>query len=275
MTIASSSEAQRRRGDGLIRGELATFDAHGRAVPAHLQAPAHQRTRRHFLCCQPAIEYGEIHRRTLAALGVEGAIPVSEFAARAEVVLEVLRSDPGTANVLNGVHVPFLLPPAAGTDPGEALEAWVEGVRRAFVERFPARTFTNHHKGGLAGRLAVVPGSRHDRLLRSVREGWVVGHYFPCLGEYSVPAAIEQVRRLPECFLLAGGIDTAAALVGSPDLLVRTDGYPPLLWLAALQGERAGVGYHFEAYGYDLTFNRRVHLGQAAESWASGLVVTG
>jgi hypothetical protein len=253
------------------------FDPHGRAVPTGLQAPVHQRTRRHFLCRQPAIDYGDIHRRTVASLGVKDAVPVSvsEFAARAEKILESLRSDPDTANVLKGVHVPFLLPPAAGTDPGEVLEAWLEGVRRAFAERFPERTFTNHHKGGLAGKLAIAPGSRHDRLLRAVREGWVVGYYFLCLSEYSVPAAIEQVQHLPESFLLAGGIDTAAALVGSPDLLLRTDGYPPLLWLAALQGEKEGVGYHFEAYGYNLTFNRRVHLGQAAESWASGLIVIG
>jgi hypothetical protein len=35
------------------------------------------------------------------------------------------------------------------------------------------------------------------------------------------------------------------------------------------------VGYHFEAYGHNLTFNRRPHFGQAAEYWASGLVVLG
>jgi hypothetical protein len=39
--------------------------------------------------------------------------------------------------------------------------------------------------------------------------------------------------------------------------------------------ESAKAGYHFEAYGYNLTFNRRVHFDQVAESWASGLVVLG
>ncbi|XLM23265.1 hypothetical protein MKD33_18855, partial [Chromobacterium piscinae] len=61
-----------------------------------------------------------------------------------------------------------------------------------------------------------------------------------------------------------------AAFIGSPDLLLRRDGYPPLLWLSGLDGEKEGVGYHFEAYGYDLTFNRRVHQNMAAEYWASG-----
>ena len=35
----------------------------------------------------------------------------------------------------------------------------------------------------------------------------------------------------------------------------------------------AGIGYHFEAYGYNLTFNRRPHLGHAAEYWSSGISV--
>ena len=44
-------------------------------------------------------------------------------------------------------------------------------------------------------------------------------------------------------------------------------------WLAGLQGEKPGIGYHFEAYGYNLTFNRRPHLDQTAEYWWSGVTV--
>jgi hypothetical protein len=83
------------------------------------------------------------------------------------------------------------------------------------------------------------------------------------------------MQSLPEHFLLSGGYDTSAALVGTPDLLLRTDGYPPLLWLAAVQTDKPLVAYHFEAYGYNLTFNRRVHFGQAAEYWNSGLTILG
>lgn len=61
--------------------------------------------------------------------------------------------------------------------------------------------------------------------------------------------------------------------MGVPDLLLRTDGYPPLLWLTGLAGEKPGIGYHFEAYGHDLTVNRRAHLGQTAEYWWSGISV--
>jgi len=64
-------------------------------------------------------------------------------------------------------------------------------------------------------------------------------------------------------------------MIATPDLLLRTDGYPPLLWLGALQGEKEQVGYHFEAYGYNLTFNRKPHFNQVAEYWCAGLVVLG
>ena len=99
--------------------------------------------------------------------------------------------------------------------------------------------------------------------------------YLPCLLEYSIPAALEQMATLPEHFLLAGGLDTSAAFVSLPGLLLRKDGYPPLLWFSGLAAEKDGVGYHYEAYGYNLTFNRRAHLGKVAEYWASALVVLG
>ena len=52
----------------------------------------------------------------------------------------------------------------------------------------------------------------------------------------------------------------------------QAKGYPPLLWLSGL-ASTADEGHYFEAYGYNLTFNRRMHFGQAAEYWDSGLVV--
>ena len=146
-------------------------------------------------------------------------------------------------------------------------------VADAYQEKFPDYRFTNHHKTGLTGRLSVQPNSRHEHLIDAMADKDVVGVYFPCLSEYSIPAALQRIATLPEHLLLAGGFDTCAALVATPGLLMRTDGYPPLLWLSALASEKESVGYHFEAYGYNLTFNRRPHLGHAAEYWSSGISV--
>jgi hypothetical protein len=222
------------------------------------------------------IDYADIHARLNKHLGISGGISVAEFEQRAEAILKKLSDDPQTSAVTQGVAVPFFLPKADYADYGDTLEGvYLHAVQSAFAEKLPDYLFVNHHKGGLTGKLGIAPQSRHQRLLAAMQQDQVVGYFFPCLTEYSLPATLEQIDKLPEQFLLAGGFDTSAALIGSPDLLLRTDGYPPLLWLAALSGEKENVGYHFEAYGYNLTFNRRPHFGKAAEYWASGLVVLG
>ncbi len=262
--------------DLTAQNETALFDEHGRCIPAGISAPAHRTTRRYFALTQPAIDYAAIHARTTKYLGTPGDIGVEEFARRADAILLKLRDNPQMRDIANGAGVPFLLPRATHPDYGDALEhVYIEAVRNAFTEEFPQYRFTNHHKGSLAGKLGIAPGSRHERLIQAMQAGPVVGYYFPCLTEYSVPATRERMASLPGEFLLAGGFDTSAALVGTPGLLERSDGYPPLLWLAALQAEKELVGYYYEAYGYNLTFNRRPHFGQAAEYWASGLVVLG
>ncbi len=252
------------------------FDVHGRCIPSELAAAAHRKTRRYFAFAQPEINYANIHARITSRLGIPTGISAMEFERRAEAILQRLRDDPMTSGIANGVRVPIILPKASYPDYGEALEQiYLPAVNNAFAEKFPEYNFVNHHKSGLAGKLGVASQSRHQRLLAAMQQDRVVGYFFPCLTEYSIPAVLEQIGKLPEQFLLAGGFDTSAALIGSPDLLLRTDGYPPLLWLAALSGEKENVGYHFEAYGYNLTFNRRPHFGQVAEYWASGLVVLG
>ncbi len=252
------------------------FDENGRCIPADIQAEHHVKTRRYFIFDQPEIDYELIYGRLTKHLAIQSVITAQEFAARAEKILDNLRQNPQTRNILNGVHVPFMLPAAENGDIGSLVEhTYINAVKSSFQELFPNNSFTNHHKAGLEGKLSMAVGSRHENLLNAQSEQLVVGYYFPCLMEYSVPAAIEQISHMPAQFLLAGGYDTSAALVGSPSLLLRKEGYPPVLWMAALDTEKAGVGYHYEAYGYNLTFNRKPHFDRVAESWASGLVVVG
>jgi hypothetical protein len=252
------------------------FDDHGRRIPSDEKSPVHQESRRYFICEQPEINYADIHARLGKHLGLGDVISVAEFETRAEAILEGLHKNVATADITKGVQVPFLLPKASYSDYGQAMEeVYLPAVQQAFKEKLPDYDFVDHNKGGLKTKLGVVPASRHERLLERMREAAVVGYYFPCLSEYSVPGAFEQLQALPETFLLAGGFDTSAAFVATPDLLLRREGYPPLLWLAALLGEKEAVGYHFEAYGYNLTFNRRTQFGDAAEYWSHGLVVLG
>ena len=255
------------------------FDEYGRCLPTNVTAEVHQKIRRWFVCVQPEIDYAAIHQRISTHLDAPNAISAKDFQDRAEAILRKLEADPATATLTKSIRVPFFLPKISDIltrDIGEGLEnTYLKAVDKAFVDTYPKYTSTNHHKEGLTGKLSVAPGTRHDRLLDAVSKDVVVGYFFLTLTEYTVAAAMEKIKQLPEQFLLNGGIDTCAAMIGSPSLLMRADGYPPVIWMAALAEANPDAGYHFEAYGYNLTFNRRVHFNQVAESWASAVVVLG
>lgn len=252
--------------------KTAYFDQYGRCIPEALMAKVYEQSRRYFSVVQPKINYAETYQRFDRVFDIANDLSLQEFERRAEAILNVL-SDTG---ITQSVGVPIILPKADYSDIGQAIDdIYLKAVQQSFNAMFPDYSFVNHNSSSLAGQFSIASGSRHDKLIDAMKEGVVVAYFFPCLLEYSVPAAIEQISHLPEQFLLAGGFDTAAAFIGNPDLLVRKDGYAPLLWMSGLNVETEGVGYHFESYGYDLTFNRRVHLAKVAEYWASSLVVLG
>lgn len=259
------------------KSQTGLFDAYGRCIPGtQLHKPAFAESRRYFRLQPPPMDMAAMYQRLTTHLQIGSAVSLEAFEARVAAIMAKVKADPATAGICHGVAVPFMLPVQGLSDIGTQLESrYLPAVKAAFEQVYPDKTFTNHHKGSLSGKLSIALGSRHERLLDKQAQAVVVGVYFPALMEYSLPAALEKVAQLPEHFLLAGGFDTAAAMISAPDLLLRTDGYPPVLWMAALDTEKAGVNYLFEAYGYHLTFNRKPHFDQAAESWASGLVVLG
>ncbi len=256
--------------------EQGFFDENGRCIPGQINAPVHLETRRYFICEQPVIDYAEIYARSINYLGIENTISAKEFEQRAKGILQGLADSQACKNILKGVRIPFILPKADYKDLGLAFEkTYLNAIERAYQDEFPNYDFTNHFQGKLAGNMQITPNSRHEQLLKAMVDDVVMGYYFPCLSEYSIPATIEQVNQLPPEFLLAGGFDTAAAIIGSSNLLQRAEGYPPMLWLSGLANKHNHIEYHFEAYGYNLTFNRRPHLEQVAEYWSSALVVLG
>lgn len=251
------------------------FDDTGRCIPNALQAPAHARSRRYFRIDTPVFDPAAAHARLLRHLGAGQETSVEAFIHRSEAIRARLQADPQTRGILAGPGIPFILPRGPVTEIGTLLgEGFVPAVGRAYEETYPDYRFTNQVRMDLSGRLSIRPGSRHEQVVDAMERREVVGIYFPCLTEYAIPAAVEQLAGLPEHLTLSGGFDTSAALVAAPGLLLRKDGYPPLLWLSGLkEDDPAAPAYHYEAYGYNLTFNRRPHLNQAAECWWNGITV--
>jgi len=248
------------------------FDQTGRCSPLGLKAEAFIRTRRYFNIDQPEIDLEKIYQRI--SQNIPGHYPdIDEFKTRYQAIIQRLEADADNKSILNGVHVPFMIPKMTVENEGELLEnVFLPGIKRAYSEKFPDYDFKDHHIQPLDGLFSTLKESRHHQLLSKIATEPVVGIYFPAMREFSVPAALEKMAQLPDYFMLAGGIDTAATLIANPELLFKKDGYPPLLWLAALHS-KDGEGHYFEAYGYDLCFNRRMHFDKASEYSTCALVV--
>ena len=214
--------------------------------------------------------------RVTASLGDPG-LDASEVSSRIDAILESMKGDSATAGIANGVYMPFVLPKDDSlSDMGAALQSrYLPAVGSAYTSKLPEYTFEVQHKPDLAGNMTILPDSRHDQLVDALASGPVVGIVFPCLSEYSSPAARERLSQMPDQFLLTGGVDLCGAFIGTPDILMREDGYPPTFWMSALEAERENLGYHIEAYGANLNFYRRAHLNQAAEYWWHCVTVLG
>lgn len=247
------------------------FDAAGRRIPPPgVGAPVNPASTRYALA-QPGIDESVIHGRISEHLGA--GISADELAARVAALLQRLRGDEATAPLANGTYVPFILPGGRYGDIGVELEErFLPAVGRSWKARYPKYEFRNELKGGLAGKVRIAKGSRHEQLIDALAAGPVVGIYFPlALSGFSVDAALRQMESLPDGAVLSGGYDVCAALVGCPELLMKEDGYPPQLDLSALESPAERYGYHFAPYGSNLTFNGRYHNGLASDYCSSGL----
>jgi len=250
------------------------FDDFGRCIPMVKNSSAHFKTRRYFQFEEQEIDYQSIYQRLNTAFDIKKQLSFNQFQSQVESLIQDIQKNDSLKSVLNGPTIPFIVPQTQVIDIGEELNnTYIKAVKNTFTSTFPDYEFNNYCSEIAKGSLSVAAGSRHDKLLTQITKQAVVGLYFPCFMEYSVPAMIEQIKFLPEQCLLAGGFDACAALVAAPNLLQRKKGYPPLLWLAGLEDENTKAGYHFEAYGYNLTFNRRSHFDHVAEYWSSGMVI--
>jgi hypothetical protein len=252
------------------------FDDDGRCIPSDIKTEVHYKTRRYFRLNPPVIDLSKIYQSISTRLGKPKKLSQESFISGIQKILTSLKNDSTTSNITKGVGLPFFIPQMAISDMGKAIsDSFIPALSGAYLERFPNADFVNHHKESLSNTLSISSESRHEKILERLKTEDVYGVYFPCLTEYSLPATREIMTDLDKQFLLAGGVDTLAAVIGTPDLLRSGDAYPPLLWLAALDIGNDEENYHLETYGENLTFNRRRHHGSVAECWGAGLTVLG
>ena len=250
------------------------FDETGRCSPVGLIEPAHKKSRRYFNIPRRSRDLSEVYHRMVNSL--PGNYPtLSFFISEYESIIHGIESNPEVSGLLNGAFVPFILPQLEIVDEAQALQDLFLGTLAGSYERsFPSYTFKNHVKFDISGKFKSISGSRHALLIQRLKKEPIVGLYAPVFREFTINAAAERMPDLPQNFLLSGAIDTVAAFIANPDILFDKDGYTPLVWLPGMSG-KDGEGYCLEAYGYDLTFNRRMHFNKCSETSSSGLVVIG
>ncbi len=256
---------------------MTLFDEYGRRIPEGLQAKVCD-ANRNFRLNQPELErdahYASRITRLHECLDLDTGITVQQLKAETERSLDRIRDDPRIAKITNGVWLPVIMPKLITDDLGTALEQYLEGVGESYAKTFSDRKFHNHCKGSLANEVSIVEGSRHDQLVERMRQGPVMGIYFPSsLQGHSIDAQKEQMSSLPKGFILSS-MDTLSAMVMYLDILAR-DRNTPSLDMAALFWRSTDYSLGFRAGDDRLDFGSTDVLAYALGRYSGGLLFLG
>ncbi len=261
------------------------FDEHGRRLPFKGMRVFNNVSRRYYLLNQPDIDFDTVLGRFSEHAKVDKIISSRTFESVCLDLMQSVKEDESIKDIFNGVHVPFVCPKTYDNmDLGEEFEKQsLAAVGNSFTKAFPQYHFKTTVQGGLPLKtnLRLAEKSRYEYFLQARRQGVVVGWYFPtALQEYDIASQRSQMDTLPmpETLVLSGGFDVAAALVGSPNLLMNKQTYPPVLCLSAFQHADERLMLCFKAYGQHLEFWCLSQMlspstTQVSEQWAGGLTL--
>lgn len=252
------------------------FDKNGRRIPKGLQSNICD-TNRSFRLDQPKmneeVDFANRIMRLHECLDVDTEITAEQLKAETERLLVLIRENFQIANIANGVWLPVIMPQLTINDIGTALEQYLKAVDKSYAEDFGDWRFYNYREDTLAGKVDIISGSRHGQLIEKMKQGPVIGVHFPNpLQGFSINASCEQMKALPEGFILSG-LDTIVAVAMYPDILACNYNTPGLD-LAALSWGSARSLY-FEADDDSLDFNYGVNLSGADDHCSGGLLFCG
>lgn len=202
-----------------------------------------------YLVQPPEIDYAAILGRFRQFFAPEMKfVSVSEFRRQATALIARISANKRVANLLNGVHLPIVLPQLKFADYGRIFEGtFLAAAERAYRAWYPNRIFTNYQKGRLEGAVGVVEESRHQQLIEKMAEGPVVLIHFPNpLQGFSIIADREMISAFPVGFALSGALDTATSIVAHTETLT-TNAYTPGLDCSA-NCLRSAFSLCFRAY---------------------------
>lgn len=256
-----------------------SVDIHGRVIPINGERVYSFSDRRYFCLEQPAVDLASIYERHSEFLEFDliNELTLAEFALKVEEIKTDISSNLLLSNLLKGVNIPFILP-RKSLFRENPLEQLILAAGKSFSKMFSGFEFRNLIDGHLDDRVGIRESSKWDQIDAAWNEKTVVGLYFPsALSGFAISDHTTVINRLSDNLILSGIPEAASAFIGCPNLLIKTDGkYPNLLALTANITNETNyqhLFYFFEAYGWNLYFNRRSHIGAVSEYYSGGISV--
>ena len=261
------------------------FDDKGRRIPFSGMRVFNETCKWYYQLKQPEINYLSILERSQKYSEVPLTIKLNDFEGKCLELMDQIQNDQILKNLFAGVHVPFIAPMATKQkDIGLILEkSLLPSVAKSFTNKFPNLHCKAILQGSskLEGELKINKQSRYQNLLNAQKKGPIVGWYFPqVLQEYDQNSQRKQMETLPNItnVCLSGHVDIASVIVGTPDLLIHEEKYPPVLCLSAVQHNDPKLMLCFKAYGHHLEFwcmsqMLTPDVIQVSEQWSGGLTL--
>ncbi len=265
------------------------FNEIGRRIPGDGMRLFGKTPSNYYRLTQPKLDYQQILVRCKQYNVSPASLTAADFKSRAEALLDKLNASPAYANLLKGVHIPFVFQRVGSeVDLGSNLEnTLLSNLQGSFTARYPEAHFKAvlQSNSELPGHITLDKASRYQRFIDASQSAAVVGWYFPqALQEYDVRSQREQMTSLPELdgvnVCLSGGMDICAALIGSPDLLISDEHYTPIVCLSAYVHADPRLVLLLKAYGPHMEFWCMTNMltkdtTQVSEQWAGGITVFG
>tara|TARA_Y100000588_G_scaffold168510_1_gene182306 strand:+ start:844 stop:1638 length:795 start_codon:yes stop_codon:yes gene_type:complete len=251
-----------------------SLDENGRLDPSpNLNGDAHAVSRNYFQFPNDSVGLSESYK--LLRNAFENIVSETIFKEKQEALYTKARKLLGLGSSGTPlVYSPFFLPKMRHDDIGLEIEnVYFPAIQNSYKAECPDNDFTVEFKDSLEGKIKSIPGLGHDRLEAAVRESDILGLSLFILREYSVQAAREQITVMPTDFSLTGMLDLSGSLVARPKLMFNTEQYAPMVWTPSCETPWEHANFHYEAYGYNLMFNRRVHHDLVAEYWSHGVSI--
>lgn len=262
------------------------FNEYGRRIPRASDRVFGQEPRFYYQIEKPIIDYQEVLQRSKKHGVAPESLEVADFEKILNKLLLQIRNNADYANLLKGVHVPFVYINKNNMDLGAELEdKLLPGVQNSFADRFPDAHFKAilQSNSKLKNSISISSFSRYETFMQLSQNAGVVGLYFPqAMQEFDIDSQRTQMQDLPIFssaeVCLSGGKDVCASLIGNPELLISKDYYAPILCMSSYVHTDPRLALLMKSYGPHLEFwcmtqMLTKNIKQVSEQWAGGITI--